>query len=157
MDSEKLNRWLSLGANFGVLIGIVFLAIEIRQNTETTRAQMIQSRAETSVFLAAETFNSEHMPDIWMKVIGGEELSDSEFFRYRTWFRATLRNQDNNIQQYNQGLLGAHIPRAARGLVLFFIVNNQIGQERWEQSKYTYSDDFIEFIDAIIAEEESRD
>ena len=30
---EKLNQWLTLLANVGVLVGIVFLAIEIRQNT----------------------------------------------------------------------------------------------------------------------------
>ena len=33
MEMEKLNQWLTLLANVGVLVGIVFLAIEIRQNT----------------------------------------------------------------------------------------------------------------------------
>ncbi len=31
MDSDRLNRWLTLGANLGVLVGIIFLAVEIRQ------------------------------------------------------------------------------------------------------------------------------
>ena len=43
MDTDKLNKWLSLSANVGVLVGIVFLAVEIRQNSKaqirsTTRA-----------------------------------------------------------------------------------------------------------------------
>ncbi len=50
MDSEKLNRWLTLGANFGVLVGIIFLAIEIRQNTE--------SQEEARRLAAANTFDS---------------------------------------------------------------------------------------------------
>ena len=49
VNTDNLNRWLSLGANVAVVIGIVFLAIEIRQNTEMTRAQITQSRAETSI------------------------------------------------------------------------------------------------------------
>lgn len=31
MDSDRLNRWLYLGANVGVLVGLIFLALEIRQ------------------------------------------------------------------------------------------------------------------------------
>lgn len=31
----KLEKWLSLLANFGVLAGILFLAIEIQQNQES--------------------------------------------------------------------------------------------------------------------------
>ncbi len=30
---ERLNQWLTLVANFGVVIGIVFLAYEMRLNT----------------------------------------------------------------------------------------------------------------------------
>ena len=112
MKTEILNRWLSLGANVGVLIGIVFLAIEIQQNTEMTRAQMIQSRAEASVTVADMTVNSEHIPAIIVKNRSGERLTAEESVRYDVWLRATLRNQDNNIQQYNQGLLGNPIDDA---------------------------------------------
>jgi len=36
---ERLNRWLTLGANLGVLAGIVFLAMEIHQNNEMAELQ----------------------------------------------------------------------------------------------------------------------
>ncbi len=39
MNTEALNRWLTLTANVGVIAGIVFLAVEIRQNTDMMRAQ----------------------------------------------------------------------------------------------------------------------
>ena len=53
MDEDKVNKWLTLGANIGVLIGIIFLAVEIRQNTEMTRAQITQSRADAAIALAS--------------------------------------------------------------------------------------------------------
>jgi len=31
MDTDRLNKWLTLAANIGVLVGIVFLALEVRQ------------------------------------------------------------------------------------------------------------------------------
>ena len=42
---ERLNKWLGLVANFGVVVGIVFLAYEMRLNTDamqsSTSAQMV--------------------------------------------------------------------------------------------------------------------
>ena len=37
MKLSELNEWLSLIANVGVLAGIIFLAIEIQQNTNVVR------------------------------------------------------------------------------------------------------------------------
>ena len=36
---DRLNQWMTLAANVGVLIGIIFLAYEIRQNTDAVHAQ----------------------------------------------------------------------------------------------------------------------
>ena len=38
MDLEKFNKWMTLIANLGVVIGIIFLIIEIQQNTAVTRS-----------------------------------------------------------------------------------------------------------------------
>jgi hypothetical protein len=34
MPFDKLNQWLMLATNLGVIAGIAFLAVEISQNTE---------------------------------------------------------------------------------------------------------------------------
>jgi hypothetical protein len=34
LDFDRLNKWLTLGANLGVLVGIILLVMEIRQNQE---------------------------------------------------------------------------------------------------------------------------
>ena len=39
MEPDKVNRWLTLGANFGVLIGIILLVVELDQNRDMIRAQ----------------------------------------------------------------------------------------------------------------------
>ena len=46
MNTEKLNRWLTLVASFGVVVGLVLLIIETRQNTDVVKAQIHQLRAE---------------------------------------------------------------------------------------------------------------
>jgi len=48
-NKEELDRWLSLLANVGVIAGIVFLAIEIRQNTEMVESQTRDSITEKQI------------------------------------------------------------------------------------------------------------
>ena len=41
MDSDRLNRWITLGANIGILIGLILVGYEIKQNSNLVRAQII--------------------------------------------------------------------------------------------------------------------
>ena len=154
MNNEKLNKWLSVIANFGVLAGIIFLAVEIRQNTETTRAQITQSRADTAITLASAYFNSDYLPDVNAKIRGGEELTYQEATRYRAFLRAALRNHQNNYLQYRQGFLGEYIPRSTTDAVRN-ITSNAIGREYWERNKSNFSDEFSEFVDHALTESDS--
>ena len=42
MDTDRLNRWLTLGANVAVLAGLVALVLEIRTNTVAIHAASVQ-------------------------------------------------------------------------------------------------------------------
>jgi hypothetical protein len=46
MKIERVNQWLTLLANFGVMIGIIFLILELNQNTQALRANAIQNSTE---------------------------------------------------------------------------------------------------------------
>jgi len=43
MRRKNLDRWLSVVANFGVLIGLILVALEINQANVTARAEMATS------------------------------------------------------------------------------------------------------------------
>lgn len=47
MDSDRLNRWLTLGANLGVLVGLALLVVEIRQSNQLALAQIEQTRSDS--------------------------------------------------------------------------------------------------------------
>ena len=48
MESTKLNSWLTLAANIGVILGLLLLVVEIRQNTAASRAQTAQAIIDSS-------------------------------------------------------------------------------------------------------------
>lgn len=48
MNLDSVNKWLTLTANVGVLAGIVFLAVEINQNTRAVEIESIWARTNSS-------------------------------------------------------------------------------------------------------------
>jgi len=152
MNAEKVNRWLTLGANIGVVIGLLLLIVEIGQNTEMMRAQINQSRTDTALSAQQAAYNSDYIPTLVAKHDSGEPFSDEEMVRYSSYFRAGNRNQDNNLWQYNQGFLGENIPRSIRGFARGFIGGSEIGITTWDRTKYSYTDEYIAFVEEAIAD-----
>ena len=152
MKSEKLNSWLSLGANLGVVFGLVLLIVEIGQNTEMMQAQINQMRADSAMNYQYAYFNSDYLPAIRQKIRNGDELFDEEVGRYRSYFRAFNRNQDNNLWQYNQGYLEDNTPRSIEGAVRGIVGGSAYSIAIWDSQKFGYSDEYIAFVEEAIAD-----
>ena len=152
MNAEKINMWLSLGAYFGVVIGLVLLFFEISQNTELMRAQINQSRTDTAVSEQQAVYNSDYLPALIAAADRGEQFSDEEMIRYRSYFRGYNRNMDNQLWQYNQGFLGENIPRSIKSGARSVIASNGQGLESWERQKHSYTDEYVAFVEEAIAD-----
>jgi hypothetical protein len=151
LASEKINSWLTFGANLGVIVGLILLIIEIRQNTEMMQAQMNQSRTEAAQSEQQATFNSDYIPAIMVKRDTGQQLSDEELRRYQAYMRSFSRNMDNQLWQYNQGLLGENIPRSIRGAARAVIGSDELSIQVWDDQKYGFTDEYVMFVeDAIL-------
>ncbi len=152
MNADNVNKWLTLSTNFGVVIGLILLIVEIGQNTEMMRAQINQSRTDTAISEQQAFFNSDYMPAILKKRNGGEQLSEEEMNRYRSHFRSGMRNQDNNLWQYNQGFLGENTPRSIRGYARNVIGGSPLGIATWDGQKSSYTDEYVAFVEDAIAD-----
>ena len=151
MNAEKLNQWLSLAANLGVLAGIIFLALEIQQNSELMRVQINQSRADAAMVSNEHSFNSDYIPPILVKIKQQELLSEEEKIRYVDYFRAMNRAQDNVLSQYDAGMLGDNTPRSVADYARYFVGSSELSREAWEFTKAGYSDRYIDFVEEAIA------
>ena len=72
MNADSVNKWLTLGANLGVLMGITLVAYEINQATVTTRAEMISSYQDRWVTIDL-SWQSEDLASAWAKAIENPE------------------------------------------------------------------------------------
>ena len=114
MDSDRLNRWLTLIANVGVVIGLVLLIIELDQNSDLMRVQIHQSRSDEHVANRMAVADSEFLLLARLKVkeAGGfanpnamDSLTPEESFRIEEFLTARHQDYDNLFYQYQQGYL----------------------------------------------------
>ena len=101
--TDKMNRWLTLTANIGVVIGLLLLLVELRQNTEMMQAQITQSRSESAQSENQAVFNSDHIPAVISKVRAGVKLSEEELAENKRWVDSlTERELDVGIFYLSQ-------------------------------------------------------
>jgi len=105
MSIENLNRWFSLAANLGVILGIIFLAVELRQNNELLQAEARYNRLESRKEGNFEILRNRELSDAILKLQTDEELSPTEDLivgRFRT---NTILNWQYAYQEYSNGLI----------------------------------------------------
>lgn len=61
-----------------IVLSLIFVAYELRQNTLMMRAQITQSRTEVAVSEQQATYNSDYIPDLIVKIDSGEPLTEQE-------------------------------------------------------------------------------
>jgi hypothetical protein len=155
MKTDKISRWLTLGANIGVLFGLALVAFELQQNSELMRIQINQARADAAMLSNEQLFNSPYLPSIILKTQQGSELSGEERIRYINWFRAINRNQDNVLSQYFAGMLGEHTLRSVEDFTRDVVASSSYSREAWRITKPGFSDEYIAFIEKAL--EDSTD
>jgi len=122
MDTEKLNRWLTLAANFGVLIGLILLVYEVRQNSDLMRAQISMERANTNMQILADFANGGELIPIdvkleqevegFPKALGwSDNMNAEERRRYEFWMFVRLVELNNDWFQCTVGLVSAETCR----------------------------------------------
>ncbi len=144
MKPKRLNAWLTLVANFGVIAGLIFLGYEIRQNTTQLRAEALYSINEAISTLNAGIYNDPVLADI--KVRGEADFSSLNQIE-REQFIMYQFDRINLAELYlalkDEGLTDIHFPfdqflikdfRSKPGLQQFL----KYVDEDWEGSRYLY-------------------
>ena len=108
MNFDNLNKWLTLLANIGVLIGIIVVAVQLQQTQTEMRAEASTVRTQ----LLRETNNDAfagNLDGLSRKVQNGEELSEMEKYQGTTFLNNVLRYLENLHYQNQIGVLDNEI------------------------------------------------
>ena len=103
MDSDRFTKWLNLGANLGVLIGIILLIVELDQNRQAMQAQTRNDIAQGAIGVISLAIENPHLAEIIVRSNRGEELSESETYILYSRSEAIFRHFENVHYQYRLG------------------------------------------------------
>lgn len=154
MHADRLSRWLTLGANIGVVVGLAVLIFEVKQNQELTRAQIHQDRTDAWVSNTFARADSEFLAPMMVKLFDAgfpanmsamEGLTPLERRRFNTVMVAFKGDYANMFYQYQQGYLDEE-----------FYENGIVGSIRtlapwWRKTGQTEQPSFKKEVDRILS------
>jgi len=163
MDLDRLNKWLTLLANFGVVAGIIFLAVEVRQNQallEQSHQTMLRDQelqilnathVEVEQFneLRAQIYLSKEVSELWLNGRSGEFDNAVEEYRYNqlcsAWYIANGLSYERSIVLDRPRVLEA-LPQQSR----FGIEMNPGMKKCWDRvAPFLVSFGFEEYVSAV--------
>ena len=150
MKADKINRWLTLGANIGVLLGILLLIFELDLNREMIKAQ---TRSEVSAQIAdhLELIGSDpQLASLKRRGDAGEELSVDERSQYFLLFVANKRRWENMHYQYKRGMFDEQEFDAERAAWRRLINNNRSFPRSWCPIRQSFSPEFVLELEGLL-------
>ena len=118
VDSNKLNSWLTLAANVGVLLGLILLVVEIQQNTAASRAETSQAIIDSSRnFLVQIAMDEEFARIRDIRQSGETELSDMDAIRFSAYSRGNWLYFQNVWIQWTLGVVDDRIWRTMNAII----------------------------------------
>lgn len=150
MDSDRVNRWLTLAANIGVMVGIVLLIIELDQNRDMMRAQIRHELAVGIVDLLQTPANNEQLSDILFRAKSGEELTPREAFQFELRTNALFRYWEDVHYQYRVGLYDEIEFAKQRDAWKASLAGSLLAVNYWCKVRSLYSPEFSSEMDSLI-------
>ena len=156
MNTEKLNRWLTLGANIGVLFGIVFLGVELRQNNDALQAQTREESYDQIMEFAEQIMGNPALASAISKVEKNEQLDGTEELLLRAMALRTFRQLEWQFLEDQAGRLESPLPLKIyrKGFRSRGIFRCPLGKY-WVEMKEFCAPDFVKFVEENIVATET--
>ncbi len=143
-----------LGA-VAVLVSLIYLALQIRQNTTTVRAGTSAAISESLARLLEVVGSDPRTARLWIRGVGGDpSLDPEEVLQFGLLFGSYVRRIENAYYQQLRGFVDfEHWQTTER--TLSSVMGTMGGKGVWARSRHIYSDRFAAYVDTCIAERDA--
>lgn len=138
-----------LGA-IGVIISLIYLATQIRQNTKTVRAAAVDAAAERFIESTRLISLNPELADLLHR--GHHDyaaLSEVEQRRYRLHYLANSLAFENQYQKHQQGLISKSQWESIAGAIRE-TMKYAGARQAWKAIRPTLTSEFREYVDAMF-------
>lgn len=144
---DRVNRWLTLGANLGVIAGIIFLGFELHQNNRLMAEQARSVRINFRLDITESLYSDPELARIVTAAAAGEPLSAQDAFRHHYLATAVLVAWEHVYREYEKKLLNREDIPDADWRAAF---DKLAMAGPWRATKRNFDADFAAFMDANI-------
>ena len=148
MEKKLLIEAIGLIA---VVLSLIFLAIEVQQNSLLMRSQIRDSVTDKQIAFYSILGANPEVSEIMIRALTGEDLSNAESSQFLHWASASLRMWENEWFQYQNGLFAEEefAPRMEvwRGMSRF-----PGFRDLWNAQRNSYSPNFRNQMNAILGD-----
>jgi len=134
-----------------VVVGIVFVGLELRQNRDLMRAQIRHELSTVIVEMQMATAQNLQFASVMRRGHAGEELSPDELAQFEFKSNAIFRYWENVHYQYREGLYDDVEFLSHRDAWAGYVGRSQAAVSFWCSYRGTYSPEFREALDEILS------
>ena len=156
MKKIDLNQTISILANVGVIVGIVFLAFEINQNSKQLQAQAQFNYMQSRVDVRLQRAYDPEFASFSLKAFSGEKLTEVEQSRLQGILQATLLQIEWEFAQTMDG----NLPNDRQSLIAKWrsdwrprFLSDEMGKQleiAWSALRPSFNPEFTEFFEEEI-------
>ena len=151
MKISAINEGVSLIANIGVIGSIIFLGLEMQQNTEMMQSQTRNSIVENQLSVYDKMIENPELFDIADKRSANLDVADAERQQLHVFILSQLRIWENEFYQYQIGLYAAE-EFEARKIWWGKIMRRPVNLQTWRVEQETFYPDFRIYMNELLDE-----
>lgn len=131
-------------------MSLVFLAVQLRQNTKAVKASALQNLVQSMSTNAQANVESEHLVPILLKANAGwNNLSEEEQTRLHFWFVMAFRRLEGVYFQRELGLVDSSVTDGFERSHISILASKS-GSAWWSASKDIFNSGFVAYVDEAL-------
>lgn len=149
-------NWTAVGAiatlisATAVVASVIYLAIQVRQNSRTVAASTFQSISATSGDLALRLAESPELSELITKAFSGAaNLSSRELMQLQLFLRGSFRYYENYYYQHRHGHFEDEIWAGYERAILD-LVSRDFARNWWVVHQVAFGRKFVEFVNSRL-------
>lgn len=149
---KKVENWMNIGASFGVILGILFLGMEIQQNTEMMHSQARDAITEKQMMFSEWVTTEPEMAVAIVEAANGlDNMQPERRMMYVYFLAGVWREWENSYYQYQRGLFDAQEfePRILRWRSQ---MESEGARSLWAGQRLWYAPGFRQVVDDLVRE-----
>jgi len=129
----------SVGA-LGVIVSLIYLALQVRQNTKQVRLSRVQETSSTLQDGFAVLYHPGN-PQIWYKGhYNPDELDEQDAHTFRLFMERALYNLQNVVYQHEHGLIDEDVFESTISQMRELLIDTPGGSRFWQGRRHMYTE-----------------